>query len=228
MRLRKTLLRFTFTFMISLILIVFVYFLSACVLSVIPVNKNFRNATNGITFYIRSNGVHTDFVLPVETKIIDWKSKIPFTDFSQVDSSFRWIAFGWGNREFYLETREWSNLKISTAVKAGIGIGDCAMHVEYIYKPMNNWLKLVIEEQKYSDLVSYISSWFKTDSAQNYIHIPNSGYYSNDTFYEAHGTYTIFHTCNEWTASVLRAVGIRMGIWSPFEMSVMYHLRSIK
>jgi len=226
----KRAIKFLYRILTFAILISAVYFLFAVVLSTLPVNKDFRNATNGITLYIRSNGVHTDFILPVETKIINWNEKIHFGDFANADSSFGWICFGWGNREFYIETKEWSDLKISTAVKAGIGIGDCAMHVEYRRKPIQSdkWVKLVIEEEKYSDLVYYIASWFKTDSAGNYIHIANSGYYSNDTFYEAKGTYTVFNTCNEWTGQGLREAGIRTGAWAPFEASIMHHLRLIR
>lgn len=254
MKFIRHLFRLLFGILSAFILLTLIYFFFAIILSLLPVNKDFKNAENGIEIYIRSNGVHTDFILPVKTKVIDWSEKIPYNDFTEVDSSFHWLGFGWGNREFYIETKEWSDLKIPTAIRAGTGIGDCAMHVEYKQKPFQskNWVKLIIAQKNYSALVNYIYSWFKTDSAGNFIHIKNSGprsettlappkrtesvfhrtqrsgYYSNDTFYEAKGSFSIFHTCNEWIGKGLRRAGIRTGAWTPFEKSVMYQIRLIE
>ena len=50
------------------------------------------------------------------------------------------------------------------------------------------------------------------------------GYNSNDAFYEANGGYSAIMTCNEWTGRALRAAGVRMGLWTPIEQSVMWRL----
>ena len=82
---------------------VIVYFLMSVVLSNIPINRDFRQE-DGVKIYIRSNGVHTDFVLPVETPEIDWRERFPFQNFRRPDRSATHISFGWGDRGFYLET----------------------------------------------------------------------------------------------------------------------------
>lgn len=224
MKIIKKILLYSFRAVLFFSLLLIVYFLFAVVLSLIPVNKNFKNAEDGIAIYIRTNGVHTDFVVPVSTKIIDWREKIPFTDFDFVDSSFRYICFGWGNREFYIDTKEWSDLKFSTAIRAGLGIGKSAMHVEYKRKILTNenWIRFRITETNYNKLVEYILQSFIADQNNNFIHIPNSGYYSNDTFYEGKGSYNLIKTCNEWTGKGMRVSGIKTGAWTPFEQSIMY------
>ena len=55
--------------------------------------------------------------------------------------------------------------------------------------------------------------------------IPGAGYFSNDAFYEAIGRFTIINTCNEWTGKALRTAGVCIGLWTPFEWSVIYHLK---
>ena len=50
------------------------------------------------------------------------------------------------------------------------------------------------------------------------------GYSDCDMFYEANGGYSFVMTCNEWTGRALRAAGVRMGLWTPFEQSIMWRL----
>jgi hypothetical protein len=39
-------------------------------------------------------------------------------------------------------------------------------------------------------------------------------------FYRAKGRFNILHTCNAWTGEVLRAAGIRFGLWTPTTQAV--------
>src|SRR5438128_2061596 len=50
------------------------------------------------------------------------------------------------------------------------------------------------------------------------------GYTAADTFYEGDGSFSMFFNCNAWTGAALRAGGVRMGLWTPFEQSVMSRL----
>ena len=48
------------------------------------------------------------------------------------DSTAEYLAFGWGDKGFYLDTPEWSDLKASTAFKAAFALGNSAMHTTFI------------------------------------------------------------------------------------------------
>ena len=43
-------------------------------------------------------------------------------------------------------------------------------------------------------------------------------------FYEGDGSFSMFFNCNDWTGRALRAAGVRMGLWTPFEQSMMWRL----
>lgn len=204
-----------------------IYVLFASFLSIVPVNPDFKSSEGNIPIYVRSNGVHTDIFLPVRSQWMDWSRKIPYQTVQRADSSFNWIGFGWGNREFYIETKEWKDLSIPIAVRAGCGIGRTAMHIEFVRAPgrAENWYVINLKEANMEKLVNYIEKSFETDSAGNYIPIPRMHYYSHDAFFEATGRFTIFKPCNEWTGEGLRQAGIRMGAWTPFEKSVVFHLK---
>lgn len=201
-------------------------------LALVPVNSgfNFNSSEVTIPIYVRSNGVHTDIFLPVKSLFIDWTKKIPYSSVIRADSTCQWIGFGWGNREFYIKTKEWKDLDFLTALRAGCGIGKSAIHVEFVKLPGNTkrWHKVKIKAENIKKLIHYIETSFETDSAGNFILIPNVHYYSNDAFFEARGRFTIFKTCNEWTGNALETSGVRMGVWTPFEKSVTYNLKRLK
>src|SRR3546814_7837720 len=77
-----------------------------------------------------------------------------------------------------------------------------------------------ISEAPYPLLARRIDAYFALDpyGAPR----PIKGYGASDVFYEAHGYYSLFRTCNEWTGRQLRSIGIRIGRWTPFSASVMY------
>lgn len=70
--------------------------------------------------YILTNGVHTDIVMPTKSEQIYWNKKIPYKNTIATDSTYQYIAMGWGDKGFYLETPEWSDLKASVAFKAAL------------------------------------------------------------------------------------------------------------
>ncbi|HEY6162278.1 MAG TPA: DUF2459 domain-containing protein, partial [Bacteroidia bacterium] len=111
--------------------VILFYFLMAWSLSKIRVNRDFVNETNGIEIFVRTNGVHCDVIVPVKTKIKDWYDELQPSQLSFVNENFAYIAFGWGDKGFYLETPKWSELKISTALKALFFLSSTAMHVNW-------------------------------------------------------------------------------------------------
>ena len=44
---------------------------------------------------------------------------------------FLQISIGWGDKGFYLDTPTWAELKLSTALIAGFGLGNAALHITY-------------------------------------------------------------------------------------------------
>ena len=42
-----------------------------------------------------------------------------------------YISIGWGDKGFYLDTPTWAELKLSTALIAGFGLGNAALHITY-------------------------------------------------------------------------------------------------
>lgn len=212
--------------------LVILYVLSALFLSTLPVNVDFQETkTSGIEIYILSNGVHTDLVLPVRTMLPasgrrhDWTDVIPFHHTVSNDSLMQYIAFGWGDKNFYLETPTWADLKVSTAFNALFFLSTSAMHVTF-YRSMSeseHCRKISISDEQYERLARYIDDSFQKTGDGDRMLIHNLSYGNDDCFYDATGTFSLFYTCNTWTNQGLQQSGLKASLWTPFEGALMNH-----
>lgn len=190
----------------------------------VQVGDNYVPKENGVTMYIRTDGVHTDFIVPVKTPTRDWTKIIPWTDLRGKDTSYNYIAFGWGDQGFFLNTPEWSDLKFSTAFDALFYRGKSAVHVVYQFEPVEqapNCRKLHISLDQYKKLIAYIDDSFQKNEAGLPICICNRGYWDYDTFYESKGKYSLFYTCNSWINEGLKEAELPACLWTPLSIGIL-------
>ncbi len=205
----------------SIVLYIFI----AGVLSCIICNTNFKGEAEGIDVYILSNGVHTDLVFPAKNKCMDWTKLISTNNTRSQDSCVSFMAFGWGDKGFYLETPSWTDLKCSTVFKAMVGRGTSAMHVcNYKLLTENDHCKkIVVSEENYKKLTAYVLSGFLKNKEGDPICINGSHYNEHDAFYEAAGNYSILKTCNTWVNEGLKVSGLKACLWTPFDKGIFIH-----
>jgi len=207
---------------------IFLYVILGLLIPCIPVRAKKTDDPKVVELYILTNGVHTDLVVPVKSKYIDWSSKLPFENTKGQKTDFDYIAFGWGDKGFYLDTPTWAELKFSTAFKAAFWLGDSAMHCTY-YKKMqvgDDCKKMMLTEKQYQQLVRFIDSKFDKDASGKYILIKTDAVYgSNDAFYDARGSYNFTYTCNTWANNGLKAAGQKAAFWTPTDFGIFQHYK---
>lgn len=215
----KILLR-TFGF---ILLFIITYFISAYTLSYIPVNSSFTQCErDAIEIYILTNGVHTDIVVPMKNKYKDWSVVVNPANTKSGSSRANFVAFGWGDKGFFLNTPTWGDLKFSTAFNAMFFLSTTAMHVSF-YESMResaSCRKICISKENYLKMINYINESFATDPSGNFKLIKGASYGKNDSFYDANGTYNLFFTCNTWANSGLKAADLKACLWTPFDKSI--------
>ncbi|WP_312825674.1 TIGR02117 family protein [Epilithonimonas sp.] len=208
--------------------VVFLYIILGLLIPYIPVEAEKTDEPKTIELYILTNGVHTDLVVPVKTKYVDWSEKLPFENTKGKQTDFNYISFGWGDKGFYLDTPNWSDLKFSTAFKAAFWLSDSAMHCTY-YKKMqsgDDCKKMLITEQQYQNLIKFIDDKFDKDLKGNYILIKTDAVYgNNDAFYDAKGSYNFTYTCNTWANNGLKAAGQKAALWTPTDFGIFQHYK---
>ena len=90
---------------------IFLYVIFAFTLSIIPSIPNASNEKRSYEIFIKSNGIHTDVIIPKDNLSESIESKL-----NQELSNY--LAFGWGDKGFYIDTPTWNDLTFSVAVKA--------------------------------------------------------------------------------------------------------------
>jgi uncharacterized protein (TIGR02117 family) len=221
----KKKLRFFLKLILGFVGFLLVYILCAYLLPKIPVNSDVRQEGKSIPVYILSNGVHTDIVLPVKNHLHDWTQKVTYENTIAKDSTAQLVAFGWGDKGFYLETPTWADLKVSTALKEATGLSKSAIHATFYknLKENDRCKRILVSQSEYQNLVAFIDSSFQSDS-DSYIGIETDAVYGkNDAFYEAKGNYSLFYTCNTWTNNALKAANQKAALWSPTDTGILYH-----
>jgi uncharacterized protein (TIGR02117 family) len=204
------------------------YLVSAYVLSIIPTSAETDPNKGQVDIYILTNGMHTDIVMPVKNPMVDWRTKFKYDDTLGKDSIQNYVGIGWGDKGFYLEIPEWSDLTVKIAARAAFGFSNTALHVTY-YKEMvegEDCVKIPISQQQYERLVQYIEKSMQKNEKGDPIFIQtNAQYGDTDSFYEAIGSYSMLHTCNTWSNNALKSTGQKACLWTPSDKGIFYHYK---
>lgn len=201
-------------------------YLLILLIGLIPVNNDFEPAAEGIEVFISSNGVHADVIVPIQTEIINWRESFPEECFAGNTSGATYVAIGWGDKGFYVDTPRWADFKISIALKALFTPSPCCLHVVMKSKPTpdKNVRSVIISEQQYTKMVQAIQTCIQLDEKEKLILIPDASYHQFDAFYEASGNYHILNTCNSWVGWVMRKSGIKTPLLTPMPKTVFLYL----
>ena len=208
----------------------------AVLLGLMAANADWRPTSpqaGGVPVWLRTNGVHADLVLPAHwpaSDVFDFTREFPpaaLIDLKREGSIERheWIAFGWGDRGFYLNTPTWADLDLGTAWRALATEGPSAMHVEYLRRPQSYDARaLWLSPDEYARLVAYVRAGFRRDPAGAPLRIDHPGYFATDAFFEGEGSYSPVLTSNDWVRRGLQQAGVRTARWAPFERALFWQL----
>ncbi len=199
-----------------LLMLPLLYLAAGAIGGAIPRNPGWREAEAGVTIYVATNGFHTGLVLPTRAAGHDWSPLVRPDHIRDPRYAGRWLWFGWGERDFYLNTPTWAQVRPHTVVRAAIGSGDTLMHVDHLLSPWPEARPVRLSHEQYRRLVAGIRASFDPTRPQ-----PIAGYDVADAFYPARGRYDGVRTCNWWTGRMLADAGVRVGAWTPFSATVM-------
>ena len=207
--------------LLALLAIPALYLLGALVGGLVPVNRDWTEPDEGIAIFVADNGIHADLVLPVRAAGLDWDRFVDRSDARAAPVDARWIAFGMGEREIYLNTPTWADLKARTAVRA-LTRGERIMHVQWVRDPTYSARVITLRPEEYRRLFAAIRAGFRDNRAQL---VPGRGYHDGDAFYLGVGKSSAINTCNQWAANVLRIAGVKAPLWSPFVQGLTWRYR---
>jgi uncharacterized protein (TIGR02117 family) len=198
------------------------YVAAAAVGGAIPANPGWHQAESGVRIYVADNGIHTDLILPADVAGVRWDDLIRPEDLADPRMAAQsHLVFGWGDRDFYLNTPTWGDVSPWRVARAMAGAGRTVLHVAHAPapRPANDIRAITLTQEEYQRLAAFVRATFATgtDGRVASVH----GYGGYDAFYDAKGGYSVLNTCNAWTGAALRAAGVRVGTWTPLPFTVM-------
>ncbi len=137
-----------------------------------------------------------------------------------------YYCFGWGDRTFYPETPFLEDLNFTLVMHSLFRPTDAAIRISFYAGPIRGEVVTAYKTDKQTiDLLyEYIDNFIIRGEDGKFSVIPPetvNAVYGDSLFLNAEGTYSLFFTCNNWTADALKYAGIRTGLWTPLAWNVL-------
>ena len=196
---------------IVIILFPCLYFTAVLIGGLIFTGGGETGESGDVVIYLENNGRHIDVWLPVEVCGYPAAS---------------WLSFGWGDRDFYLQTPFGDDLNLRLMMKALFvpSRGVIAMDLSENEPSSGDLKRLSVSREQARAAWNFISSYFIQEAASGDFEKISAALvhpsYGSVEFFEAKGRYSLFYTCNNWTGGVLKAAGVSTGLWTPLTFGV--------
>jgi len=173
----------------------------------------------GVKIHLVSNGWHVSLVVPAG----DWPRDLAHGPYGVDVSGARLVAFGWGERRFYMDTRTFADIDLVTGLRALAWNADTVVHAAFLdavdeTHPLVR--TLIVSQAQLDALNAYVRAGF-ADAVPEPV---GRGFGPGDAFFAARGAYSPIATCNEWIGAALRKAGIPIGAWTPLSQSLLWRL----
>jgi uncharacterized protein (TIGR02117 family) len=172
--------------------------------------------------YLSTNGIHSDVILPIHHPIMDWKKTLNMEKALAVDTFQTHLKFGWGDKNFFLKTKEWSDMEVGTVLNTVFGRGPGAMHL-ILCTPKDlgktGLVEIHLTKRQYKKLCAFIKCSFLFKNGKASV-IENHPYGTYDFFYDSSIEYNMTYTCNTWTNNALKRAGQKACVWTPFKGAI--------
>jgi uncharacterized protein (TIGR02117 family) len=182
--------------------------------AVVPQNGGWQQARHGVTIHLAHSAIHTELVLPVAAAGHDWRSVLPLDGFADGRAANHRIGLSWGERDFFLATPTWADFDPVRAARALLAGDRTLVHLYRMDSP-GSGRPITLSPAQYRRLVAHLEASIAPGE-------PIPGYGKDDLFLPAHGRYSLFRTCNQWTRDALAAAGVRVGRWTPLPQGLLW------
>lgn len=199
---------------------ILLYALIALIGGLVPVNSVKPDCQPTQQVYIASNGLHLDIIFPKEYLDTNWVSDL------QIPAQTEYVAFGWGDRAFYVETPTWDDFELLVGLRAVFVNSATAMHITRYEGARSGWRTLQLCAAQVDTLRNYVQASFARNADRELIPIEAPGYPARDQFFEARGDYSFLKTCNNWVNIGLKRAGVRTAVWAPFDWGVLRYVEN--
>ena len=167
---------------------------------------------------------HTDIALPLDGEVINWRKELRgyLPEYLPRDT---FLLFGWGDSVFFTEVLHPEDLTAGRALSALAGMNPVAMRIVPVY---GSDVHAVCEplpggQDAKATLIHEILRSLRRNAEGDFVEIETPVF--GELLLSAHGRYSPFTTCNQWTANALGKAGLPRAVFAPFAWNVTQPLR---
>jgi uncharacterized protein (TIGR02117 family) len=169
--------------------------------------------------------IHYDILLPLTPETREAFGFAEAAGLPMRHPQAEWLVVGWGSAGFYTTVGSYADMRPGVVWRAMTGDSavlrlDLAGDVSGIDRI--DWLD--VSAAQIAALRDGILAAVERDGTGQPIALPPAPWGQSHVFYRAKGRFNILHSCNAWTGEVLRAAGIRFGLWTPTTQAVKFGL----
>ena len=164
------------------------------------------NAPRPHVIRVASNGWHTAIVVPAPalraTALLPGAADFP---------GAAYLEFGWGDRTYYPAREKTLGMTLAAALVPTPAV----MHMAGLAAaPRDDGsrrevIAVALTEDGFQRLIRTLAAQFERPAGGRAAPV-SRGLYPGSRFYNAHGEFHLFNTCNTWTARMLQAGGVRL------------------
>jgi uncharacterized protein (TIGR02117 family) len=161
-----------------------------------------RTADDAVRIYVVKHGWHTGVVVPNLGK------RAPFSFLDPEFGEAAFYEFGRGDRAYYPA----QDPGVRLALQAVLWPTPSVLHVVALSKPPPvsfagaEMEELSVSMEGYRHLLNYLTQYFVLNERSQPI-AAGRGLYGHSRFFESHGSFHAFNTCNTWTVRALQHGG---------------------
>jgi hypothetical protein len=153
----------------------------------------------GLKLYVAKDMIHSDYV---------FESGL-FGDLFEPKG--RYVRIGWGDRKIFLETKTWSDLKISSLLSAFVGLNGTVLRVDFMDEVPVGSSEMDLNERQLEVIkIHVMDSYRPVLVAKKPSDHPFGDYYESDL------RYNCITNCNNWVNRGLFMAKLTDRIWCPF------------
>jgi len=173
------------------------------------------------TVYVVGRGWHTDIGLPVN------EVTGPLASLESDFPGVRFMVFGFGEREYYMRRDEGSGEMLAALLPSKSAILMTALNAPPTEAFADHEVVVLhLPPNDVARIVARLWDGLEKHADGSAVRLAN-GPYVGSMFYASNETYDGFHTCNTWTALVLRDGGLPMNTHVLFAGQVMQQVSRI-
>ncbi|MFN7054517.1 DUF2459 domain-containing protein [Hyphomonas sp.] len=162
---------------------------------------------------------HTDIALPLNDPLVDWHDLLggALPRWMPADT---YLLVGWGDSVFFTRVLHPEDMTASRALGALAGLNPVAMRIVPVDGRSVEELchRLEVDREGRAALITRIRETFREDADGLVKTLPTP--VPGEILIKAKGRYSMFNTCNQWTAAALGHAGLPRAAFAPFSFSV--------